>query len=46
MPFEAILTQQRIDRHARDGYWTGRIITDHLDEAAAATPDKLAGGIS
>jgi cyclohexanecarboxylate-CoA ligase len=42
MSFETILTQQRIDTHTRDGYWLGRTITDYLDEAAAATPDKVA----
>ena len=42
MSFETILTQQRTDAHTRDGYWTGRTITDYLDEGAAATPDKVA----
>jgi cyclohexanecarboxylate-CoA ligase len=42
MSFETILTQQRIDTHTQDGYWTGRTITDYLDEGAAATPDKVA----
>src|ERR1700735_2640067 len=42
MSFETNLTQQRIDTHTRDGYWTGRTITDYLDEGAAATPDKVA----
>jgi cyclohexanecarboxylate-CoA ligase len=42
MSFETILTQQRIGTHTRDGYWTGRTITDYLDEGAAATPDKVA----
>ena len=42
MSFGTILTRPRIDQHTRDGYWTGRIITDYLDEAAAATPGKVA----
>ncbi len=46
MSLKAILTRQRIGWLARDGYWTGRIITGYLDEAAATTPDKLVGGIS
>ena len=42
MSFKTILIQPRIDQHTRDGYWTGRTITDYLDEGAAATPDKVA----
>jgi cyclohexanecarboxylate-CoA ligase len=42
MTFKTTLTQQRIDRHTRAGHWLGRTITDYLDEAAAATPDKIA----
>src|SRR5688572_5622347 len=42
MSFETILSQERIDRHTRDGFWVNRLITDYLDEAAAATPDKVA----
>jgi cyclohexanecarboxylate-CoA ligase len=42
MPFATLLTQDRIDRHTRDGYWVNRTITDYLDDAAAATPDKVA----
>ena len=42
MAFETTLTQERIDQHTRDGYWVNRTITDYLDEAAAATPDKVA----
>ena len=42
MSFETILTQERIDQHTRDGFWVNRTITDYLDEAAAATPDKVA----
>ena len=42
MSFETILSQKRIDQHTRDGFWANRTITDYLDEAAAATPDKTA----
>ena len=42
MSFETILSQKRIDQHTRDGFWVNRTITDYLDEAAAATPDKTA----
>ena len=42
MSFETILSHERIDRHTRDGFWVNRTITDYLDEAAAATPDKVA----
>ncbi|KWX56507.1 AMP-binding protein [Mycobacterium sp. NAZ190054] len=42
MSFETLLTRELIDAHTSAGYWTDRTITDHLDEAAAATPDKTA----
>src|SRR5687767_11928123 len=42
MSFETILSQKRIDQHTRDGFWANRTITDYLDDAAAATPDKTA----
>ncbi len=42
MPFETLLTPERIARHTADGYWRGRVITDFLDEHAAANPDKVA----
>ena len=42
MSFETILGHDRIDQHTRDGFWVNRTITDYLDEAAAATPDKVA----
>ena len=42
MAFETILTRERVDQHTRDGFWVNRTITDYLDEAAAATPDKVA----
>lgn len=40
--FETILTDQQIRTYTEAGYWTNRTITDFLDEAAAATPDKTA----
>jgi cyclohexanecarboxylate-CoA ligase len=42
MAFETLLTPARIAEHTRAGYWRDRIITDYLDEYAAATPDKTA----
>ncbi|MFL6056098.1 MAG: AMP-binding protein [Actinoallomurus sp.] len=42
MTFETILTQDRIDDHTGQGHWTGRIITDHLDEVVGDDPDKIA----
>jgi cyclohexanecarboxylate-CoA ligase len=42
MPFETILTAEQVEKYTAQGLWTGRVITDFLDEVAAATPDKLA----
>jgi cyclohexanecarboxylate-CoA ligase len=42
MTFETILTAEQVEKYIADGFWTGRLITDFLDEVAAATPDKLA----
>lgn len=42
MTFETLLTPEIVERHTSAGYWRGRTITDFLDEAAAATPDKPA----
>jgi cyclohexanecarboxylate-CoA ligase len=42
MPFETILTPEQVEKYTAEGRWTGRVITDFLDEVAAATPDKLA----
>jgi cyclohexanecarboxylate-CoA ligase len=42
MAFETTLTAERVDQHTRDGYWVNRTITDYLDDAAAATPDRVA----
>lgn len=40
--FETTLTPEQIESFTNAGFWRGRTITDFLDEAAAATPDKLA----
>ena len=42
MSFQTILTPAQIEAYTSQGYWVNRVITDYLDEAAAATPDKLA----
>jgi len=42
MPFETLLTPERIAREAAAGHWRDKVITDFLDEYAASTPDKLA----
>jgi cyclohexanecarboxylate-CoA ligase len=42
MAFETILTPELIDGYTDAGYWLNRTITDYLDEAADATPDKVA----
>jgi len=42
MSFATILNDEQIEAHTRAGYWVNRTITDHLDEVAAATPDKTA----
>ncbi|WP_370935623.1 AMP-binding protein [Amycolatopsis sp. cg13] len=42
MPFATILNDETIEAHTRAGYWVNRTITDYLDDAAAATPDKTA----
>ena len=42
MTFETLLTPERIESHTRDGYWSGRLITDYLDEVAESNPDKTA----
>ncbi|WP_245633680.1 AMP-binding protein [Amycolatopsis jejuensis] len=42
MPFATILDDETIETHTRAGYWVNRTITDYLDDAAAATPDKTA----
>ncbi|QBX56419.1 cyclohexanecarboxylate-CoA ligase [Nocardioides seonyuensis] len=40
--FETTLTPQKIEKFTAAGYWRDRTIIDFLDEAAAATPDKVA----
>lgn len=42
MAFETILTPELIEAYTRQGYWTGRTITDYLDDAAERTPEKVA----
>jgi cyclohexanecarboxylate-CoA ligase len=42
MSFETILTAEQVEKYTADGLWSGRVITDFLDEVAAADPDKLA----
>jgi len=40
--FETLLTPERIARETAAGHWRNKVITDFLDEYAAATPDKVA----
>ena len=40
--YDIILPQQRIAEMSAAGYWSERTITDYLDDAIAAVPDKLA----
>jgi cyclohexanecarboxylate-CoA ligase len=42
MTVETILTREKIDAYTGKGWWTDRIITDDLDAAAAAHPDRAA----
>ncbi|MBW0101086.1 AMP-binding protein [Pseudonocardia sp. KRD291] len=42
MAFDTTLTTDLIRRYTDQGYWRDRVITDCLDEAATATPDKVA----
>lgn len=42
MSFQTLLSPERIARETEAGYWRGKVITDFLDEYAAATPDKVA----
>lgn len=39
---DTTLTPEHIDLYTGKGFWPNRLITDYLDEAAAATPDKVA----
>ena len=40
--FETLLDDERIARETGAGYWSGRLITDFLDNYAQHTPDKTA----
>jgi cyclohexanecarboxylate-CoA ligase len=42
MTFETLLTRDKIEHYTSEGYWPNRLITDYLDEVAAANPDKVA----
>src|SRR6476659_6811824 len=42
MTFQTILTPETVGEYTAAGYWSDRIITDFLDEAADRTPDKTA----
>lgn len=42
MAFDTLLTAERITRHTADGYWRDRVITDFLEDHAAADPEKVA----
>ncbi len=42
MSFETLLDQARIDAMTSAGFWSDALLTDHLDRAAAETPDKVA----
>src|SRR3954454_23319878 len=42
MTLQTILTAELVEKYTSAGLWTGQLITDFLDEVAAATPDKLA----
>jgi cyclohexanecarboxylate-CoA ligase len=42
MSFATLLTPERIARETAAGHWRDKVITDFLDEHAAATPDKVA----
>jgi cyclohexanecarboxylate-CoA ligase len=39
---DTMLTPDQIDLYTSKGFWPNRLITDYLDEIAAATPDKVA----
>jgi cyclohexanecarboxylate-CoA ligase len=40
--FSPLLSAERRDAMSREGLWAGRLVSDYLDEAAAARPDALA----
>lgn len=39
--FDTLLTEDRIRKHTRDGFWRDRLLTDYFDDAAKAHPDTL-----
>ncbi len=41
-PFTTRLTSEQIHRYTASGAWPNRLLTDFLDDALAATPDKIA----
>ncbi len=40
--FETLLARQEIERYSQEGHWPNRLLTDYLDAAAQATPDRIA----
>lgn len=42
MEFETILTPELVERFSANGAWQNKVLTDFLDEATAATPEKTA----
>src|ERR1043166_1335081 len=40
--FETLVDSFEIERHTRSGAWSDKLLTDHLDAAAQATPHKVA----
>jgi cyclohexanecarboxylate-CoA ligase len=42
MTLQTILTAELAEKYTSAGLWTGRVITDFLDEVAASTPDRVA----
>lgn len=42
MKIQPQLTQTRIDAMTKAGYWPNRVLTDYLDDAVAAYPDRVA----
>ena len=42
MTLQTILTDEQVEKYTAAGQWTGRVITDFLDEVAAARPDTVA----
>ncbi|CAM3877207.1 AMP-binding protein [Tsukamurella ocularis] len=42
MTYDTVLTPEQIAEYESAGFWSGEVITDHLDRYATATPDRLA----